>query len=421
MCIRDRSKTRARSRYGLETSGLSREERRPVFTSTSYTRSFSSSRNVIPARFLSINSGVGRFRAPLRFSRTSAAQSGVAQPARMDSATQVGAKTQIESTRHKAALFNADGQGCLGILTLLPLHHNLPLLVALALEADFHVALLLEAGGLLSPLQQHQVAGLGEEFVEAQRVELARRVDAVEVDVEQVHLGAAILVDEGERRAGDIVLRSGVETFGDAFHQRGLAGAEIAAQDDHTRSLQRGRQFPAQRHGFFGRVRDVLVGVHRGTKANFSRTGFLFAVQAGIEGDGSITSDQWPVGSFAMKIVDDPPFFFPTLSQKRRKDGAPREEREANTPLIPRCASCSPSPTARRGERLPAEPRADRWLPANVRPSSPQPRPRRAHAYKPPRRRPAECCSASVQSLPPSCRSGYRQCRRLPCRDCRWD
>src|SRR5664280_3292739 len=57
--------------------------------------------------------------------------------------------------------------------------------------------------------------------------------------------------------------------------------------------------------------------------------------------------------SFAMKIVDGPPFFFPTLSQKRRKDGAPREEREANTLLIPRCASCSPSPTGRRGGTLP--------------------------------------------------------------------
>ena len=118
---------------------------------------------------------------------------------------------------------------------------------------------------------QHQVAGLGEEFVEAQCVELARRVDAVQIDVELVHLGAAILVDEGERGAGDIVLRSGVQAFGDAFHQRGLAGAEIAAQDDHARRLQRGRQFAAQRDGLFGRVRDVLVGVHRGTKGNFSR------------------------------------------------------------------------------------------------------------------------------------------------------
>src|ERR1039457_4052515 len=114
---------------------------------------------------------------------------------------------------------------------------------------------------------QHQGAGLGEELVEPKRVELARRVDAVKIDVEQVHLGAAILVDEGERRAGHIVLRSRVETFGDAFHQRGLAGAEIAAQDDHAHRLQRGRQFAAQRHGLFGRVRDVLVGVHRGTKA----------------------------------------------------------------------------------------------------------------------------------------------------------
>src|SRR5664280_3769760 len=90
-------------------------------------------------------------------------------------------------------------------------YHDLPLLVASALEADFHVALFLEAGKLFSPLQQYQVAGLGEEFVETKRVELARRVDTVEIDVEQVHLGAAVLVDEGERGAGDIVLRCGVQ------------------------------------------------------------------------------------------------------------------------------------------------------------------------------------------------------------------
>ena len=53
----------------------------------------------------------------------------------------------------------------LRLTSLLPLHHNLALLVALALEADFHVALLLEAGKLFSLLQQHQVAGLGKEFV----------------------------------------------------------------------------------------------------------------------------------------------------------------------------------------------------------------------------------------------------------------
>ena len=49
----------------------------------------------------------------------------------------------------------------------LPLHRYLPFLVCDPLQADFYVALLLEARELLAPLDQHQVAVLGEEFVEA--------------------------------------------------------------------------------------------------------------------------------------------------------------------------------------------------------------------------------------------------------------
>ncbi len=84
-------------------------------------------------------------------------------------------------------------------------------------------------------------------------------VDAVEIDVEEVDFGAAVFVNQSEGGTGDVVLRGGLEAFGDALDQRRLAGAEIAAQDDHARALQRGRQLTAQRHGLFGGMRDVLV------------------------------------------------------------------------------------------------------------------------------------------------------------------
>ena len=84
-----------------------------------------------------------------------------------------------------------------------------------------------------------------EKFVQAQGVELARRVDAVEIDVEEVDLRAVVLVNQGKGRAGNVVVRRGMQTLGNALYQRGLAGAEVAAQDDHARVLQRGRQLAA--------------------------------------------------------------------------------------------------------------------------------------------------------------------------------
>ena len=41
---------------------------------------------------------------------------------------------------------------------------------------------------------------------------------------------ALVLVDQREGRAGDFVGIGGVERLGDAFYQRGFAGAEVAAE-----------------------------------------------------------------------------------------------------------------------------------------------------------------------------------------------
>src|SRR5271167_3274804 len=139
---------------------------------------------------------------------------------------------------YEKALQSARGSSERGSL---PLHHNSPLLVSPPLQTDFNVAFLPEAGKLFAPLQQHQVAVFDEEFIEAERVEFAGGVQAIEINVEQIHLAAAEFVDEGEGGAGDVVLRCGLKAFGDALHQRGLARAEIAAQDDHAHVFQYGR------------------------------------------------------------------------------------------------------------------------------------------------------------------------------------
>ena len=45
-------------------------------------------------------------------------------------------------------------------------------------------------------------------------------------------------MNKREGRTGDIIGRSGLEAFGDPFHESGLAGAQIAAQKDEQRRSQ---------------------------------------------------------------------------------------------------------------------------------------------------------------------------------------
>ena len=90
-----------------------------------------------------------------------------------------------------------------------------------------------------------------EQLIQSEGIEFTRRVDAIEIDVEEIDVRAAILVDEGKGGTGHIVLRGGLQAFGNAFDQRGLARAEIAAKNDHARALQGRSETAAERDGFF--------------------------------------------------------------------------------------------------------------------------------------------------------------------------
>src|SRR5579875_822601 len=147
--------------------------------------------------------------------------------------------------------------------SLLPAHQDLPLLFPAMFEGHLHVALPFKPCELFSPFQQHQTIFFGEEFVQAKRIKLARRIDAIQIDVVKVDFWATEFMDQCKGGTGYVISGSGLQTFGDAFRQRGLAGAQWAAQNYHMRALQRRRQLPAQRHGFFGRMGDVLVRSHR--------------------------------------------------------------------------------------------------------------------------------------------------------------
>ena len=57
--------------------------------------------------------------------------------------------------------------------TSLPFHRDFALPICKPLDADFHVALVDEAGKLFAPLQQNQVTFFGKEFVQTEGIELA--------------------------------------------------------------------------------------------------------------------------------------------------------------------------------------------------------------------------------------------------------
>src|SRR4051812_24368667 len=107
-----------------------------------------------------------------------------------------------------------------------------------ALNGDFGPAFVLKARGLFAPPPQHKLPFFGEEFVQAKGIEFARRFDTVEVNVVEGDIGAAEFVDQGERRACDVIASGCIEAFSDAFDQRRLPCSEIAAQDDHALALQ---------------------------------------------------------------------------------------------------------------------------------------------------------------------------------------
>ena len=98
---------------------------------------------------------------------------------------------------------------------------------------------------------QHSARGqLG---VEADVVEIGT-IEAVQIDVHQRQASAAVFVHERERRAGHFIWID-AEPAGKASHEDGLAGSEIARQqDDGARRQRRAQARRDQARFVFGAV-----------------------------------------------------------------------------------------------------------------------------------------------------------------------
>ena len=96
-----------------------------------------------------------------------------------------------------------------------------------------------EAGGAVRPLHHHH--GAFGQVVEAELLQLARRVEPVKVGMH--HRKARQLVDlhQREGRARHLNVRVAGEMADHGAGERGLAGAEIARQRDQVAGLQRRR------------------------------------------------------------------------------------------------------------------------------------------------------------------------------------
>ena len=108
------------------------------------------------------------------------------------------------------------------------------LVVAEAVDGDFGVFLPEDVREFFTPLDEEDGALVTDEIVEAEGVEFAGTLEAVEIDVIDVAGGAAIFVDEGEGGAGDVVGVGGLEARGDSLGQGGFTGAEIATEKNNA-------------------------------------------------------------------------------------------------------------------------------------------------------------------------------------------
>src|ERR1043166_331670 len=128
---------------------------------------------------------------------------------------------------------------------------NQPVVSALMLNRNLHVALFDEPLKLLSPFDQ-QDALRGHQVVERQRVELALRVDAVKIDVIESHLRPAVFVDERKRWAGHIFGLSGLEPFSNTFDHGGLPCSQVTTQKHDASGLELGSESATEFRGLFG-------------------------------------------------------------------------------------------------------------------------------------------------------------------------
>jgi len=121
------------------------------------------------------------------------------------------------------------------------------------LDHDLHIPLAHETWEFLTPLDQ-QNAVLRTKIIEGQRVELARSVDSIQIDVVKIRLRPAIFVHQRERRAGNVFLRRRLKCRCDPFDQSGLSRPEIAPEQHQFRRAEQLRQAPPKSNCVFRRV-----------------------------------------------------------------------------------------------------------------------------------------------------------------------
>jgi hypothetical protein len=103
-----------------------------------------------------------------------------------------------------------------------------------------------------------------DKVVDSQGLQLARRINSVQINVIEVGLWAAVLVHQGKRGAGDIVSGRRMEGFRNALDQRGLAGAQIPAQKHQFGWGKHPGQSAAQRDSLLGGAGDEFLCGHAG-------------------------------------------------------------------------------------------------------------------------------------------------------------
>ena len=77
-------------------------------------------------------------------------------------------------------------------------------------------------------------------------------------------MGAAVFVHQGKGRAGDVLGRRGLESLRNTFDQRGLARAQVAAQQHQLGWSEHPGQSAAERNGLFGGMSDEFLCGHAG-------------------------------------------------------------------------------------------------------------------------------------------------------------
>src|SRR5579883_2565192 len=98
-------------------------------------------------------------------------------------------------------------------------HLDFPLIAARA-QADFDALARQQLRKALAPFDEHHGLAL-EDFIETERLGLARLLEPVQVDV--VNPAATVLVDEGKRRARDFLGRRRPEPRHNALGERRFA------------------------------------------------------------------------------------------------------------------------------------------------------------------------------------------------------